>query len=28
MLRYSNFPYLYITKGDHFGLMDIVLAIE
>lgn len=28
MLRYNNFPYLYINSGDHFGLMDIVLAME
>ena len=28
MLRYENFAYLKINKGDHFGLMDVVLALE
>jgi len=28
MLRYNNFPYIYIEPSDHFGLMDIVLEYE
>lgn len=28
LLRYNNFPYIWIEQRDHFGLMDIVLADE